>query len=104
MSEVRQLVEDTPLTPFTRVALAADFASPFANAGERGLGFINSDVTLYLHRLPVTQWIGFDVMNHHATDGVAIGECWLYDEEGAIGTSTVAALAQRKPMTDVPPP
>ena len=55
MSEVRELVEGMPLTPFARVALAADFASPFANAGDKGLGFINSDVTLYLHRLPVTQ-------------------------------------------------
>ena len=98
MSEVRDLVEGVPLTPFVRVALAADFASPFANAGDQGLGFINSDVTLYLHRLPVTQWVGFEVVNHHATSGVAIGECWLHDEQGAIGTSTVAALAQRKPM------
>jgi acyl-CoA thioesterase len=104
MSEVRELVEGTPLTPFDCVALAADFASPFANAGEKGLGFINSDVTLYLHRLPVTKWIGFDVVNHQASAGIAIGECWLYDEQGPIGTSTVAALAQRKPMTDVPPP
>jgi acyl-Coa thioesterase superfamily protein/acyl-CoA thioesterase superfamily protein len=104
MSEVRALVEGVPLTPFTRVALAADFTSPFANAGEKGLAFINSDVTLYLHRLPVTQWIGFDVVNHHATAGIAIGECWLYDEEGAIGTSTVAALAQRKPMAPRPRP
>ena len=39
------------------------------------------------------------VVNHHASDGIAIGECWLYDEKGPIGTSTVAALAQRKPMT-----
>src|SRR6266403_6187320 len=30
MSEVRELVEGTPLTPFVRVALAADFAGPFA--------------------------------------------------------------------------
>jgi hypothetical protein len=104
MSEVRDLVENVPLTPFVRAALAADFASPFANAGDQGLGFINSDVTLYLHRLPVTQWVGFEVVNHHASSGVAIGECWLYDEEGAIGTSTVAALAQRKPMTQPPPP
>jgi Thioesterase-like superfamily len=104
MSEVRELVDGVPLTPFACVALAADFASPFANAGEKGLGFINSDVTLYLYRLPVTKWIGFDVVNHHAAEGIAIGECWLYDEEGAIGTSTVAALAQRKPMTNVPPP
>ncbi len=104
MSEVRDLVDGTPLTPFVRVAVAADFASPFANAGERGLGYINSDVTLYLHRLPATPWIGFDVVNHHASDGIAIGECWLYDERGPIGTSTVAALAQRKPMARPPPP
>ena len=104
MSEVRELVEGVPMSPFVHVATGADFASPFANAGDQGLGYINSDVTLYLHRLPVTRWIGFDVVNHHASDGIAIGECWLYDEKGPIGTSTVAALAQRKPMTNVPPP
>ena len=80
MSEVRDLVEGAPLTPFVRVAVAADFASPFANAGDQGLGYINSDVTLYLHRLPVKEWIGFEVVNHHATDGIAIGECLLYDQ------------------------
>jgi Thioesterase-like superfamily len=104
ISEVRELVQGVPMSPFVHVATGADFASPFANAGDQGLGYINSDVTLYLHRLPVTRWIGFEVVNHHATEGVAIGECWLYDERGPIGTSTVAALAQRKPMTNVPPP
>ena len=102
MSEVRELVDGVRIPPFVHVATGADFASPFANAGDQGLGYINSDVTLYLHRLPVTRWVGFDVVNHHATDGIAIGECWLYDEKGPIGTSTVAALAQRKPMTNVP--
>jgi len=100
MSEVRELVAGVPMTPFVHVAVGADFASPFANAGDKGLGYINSDVTIYLHRLPVTNWIGFDVVNHHGTDGVAIGECWLYDEQGPIGTATVAALAQRKPMAN----
>jgi hypothetical protein len=42
-------------------------------------------------------------VNHQATDGIAIGECFLYDEHGAIGTSTVAALAQRKPMPALRP-
>lgn len=98
MGEVRDLIEGVPLTPFTRAALAADFASPFANSGDKGLGYINSDLTLYLHRLPTTMWIGFEVVNHHATAGVAIGECFLYDEEGPIGSSTVCALAQRRRM------
>jgi hypothetical protein len=96
MSEVRDCVEGEPMTPFVRVALAADFASPFANSGDQGLAWINSDITLYLHKLPATKWIGFEVKNHGASKGVAIGECWLYDEEGPIGTSTVAALAQRR--------
>ena len=96
MSEERDCVEGEALTPFVRAALAADFASPFANSGDAGLSWINSDITLYLHRLPATAWIGFEVKNHGATKGVAIGECWLYDEQGPIGTSTVAALAQRR--------
>lgn len=96
MSEVRELVEGEPLTPFTRVAVAADFASPFANAGDKGLGYINSDVTVYLHRLPRTEWVGFEVVNHGATDGVAIGECFLYDEEGPIGSASCTALAQSR--------
>jgi acyl-CoA thioesterase len=95
MREVRDLIAGVPLTPFARAALAADFASPFANAGANGLAYINSDVTLYLHRLPVDEWIGFEVVNHQATDGVAIGECFAYDRNGAIGSSSVTALAQR---------
>ncbi len=46
MSEVRDLVEGAALTPFVRAAAAADFASPLADAGDHGLGYINSDVTL----------------------------------------------------------
>ncbi len=102
MSEVRELVEGTALTPFIRVALCADFASPFANAGDKGLSYINSDVTLYLHRAPVKEWIGLEVAHHQATAGVAIGECYLYDVEGPIGSATVAALAQRRRMA-LPP-
>jgi hypothetical protein len=96
MSEVRELVEGRALTPFVRVAVSADFASPAAHAGDQGLEFINSDVTVYLHREPRGEWIGYEVVNHGATDGVAVGECFLYDEEGPIGTASCAALAQRR--------
>ena len=96
MSDFRELIEGEAITPFARVALAADFASPFANSGDKGLGWINSDITLYLARLPVTEWVGFEVKNHQHDAGVAIAECWLYDEEGPIGSSSCAALAQRR--------
>lgn len=96
LSEVRELVGGRPLTPFVRVAVSADFASPFANAGDKGLEFINSDVTVYLHREPVGEWIGYEVVNHGATAGVSIGECFLYDEDGPIGSASCCALAQRR--------
>jgi acyl-Coa thioesterase superfamily protein/acyl-CoA thioesterase superfamily protein len=95
LRESRELVGGTPLTPFMRAAIPADLANPFSNSGDRGLGYINSDVTIYLHRLPVDEWIGMEVVNHHATDGVAIGQVVLYDRTGAIGTSSVCGPAQR---------
>jgi hypothetical protein len=96
MAEVRELVAGAPLTPFTRVAVASDFTSPLANRGENSLGYINTDVNLYLHRLPKGEWIGFEKINHQASDGVAIGECFLYDLEGAIGSASCAALRQER--------
>ena len=100
MSEVREVVEGVPLTPFQRVAVACDFVSPLAHAGDKGLGYINSDVTLYLHRLPTTEWIGFESTYHGADDGVAVGDCRIYGEDGPLGLAACTALAQRR----MPPP
>ena len=98
MAEVRDLVEGEPWTPFARVAVAADIVSPFANSGDQGLGYINSDVTLYLHREPVSEWVGFEVVNHGATAGVAIGACIVHDERGPIGEANCTALAQKRKL------
>jgi acyl-CoA thioesterase len=102
--EVRGLFEGETLTPFQRVALAADFASPLANSGAGGLAYINTDITLYLHRLPAGEWLGFESVAHHAAEGVAVGECMLYDEDGPIGRSITAALAQRRNAGAESPP
>lgn len=94
--ENRELVGGHRHTPFTRVAVAADFASPLANGSESSIDFINSDFTVYLHRQPKSEWLGFDFVKHHACEGIAVGECWLYDEVGSLGTVTVAALTQHR--------
>ena len=96
LHESRELVFGTPLTPFMRAAIHADLANPFSNSGDHGLAYINSDVTLYLHRFPLGEWIGMEVVNHQASDGIAIGEVVLYDRSGAIGTSSVCSLAQAR--------
>ena len=94
--ETRELVGGFPHTPFTRVAAAADVASPMSNSSPDGIGYINSDVTLYLSRLPATEWLGMEAVNHQSSEGVAIGECWIHDEAGPIGSATIAAIPQQR--------
>jgi hypothetical protein len=104
IAEARLLVDDEPLTPFLRVASAADVAHPFANSGSGGLEFINADISLYVHRDPVGEWLGFEVIDHQSSDGVAVGECRLYDTTGRIGQSLVCAVANRRgPNTELGP-
>jgi hypothetical protein len=95
--EVRPLVDGLDYTPFTRIATGLDYVSPLSNASERRLGFINSDATLYLHRPPVGEWVGYEVTNHQSSEGVAIGQCNLHDAEGPVGFASCTALAQRPP-------
>jgi hypothetical protein len=99
LRETRGLVEGVELTPFIRAAFAADFTNPFANSGSEGLKYVNADITLYLHRLPEGEWLGFEVASHHAAEGIAVGECTMYDEAGAVGRSTVVGLSNRRKAT-----
>ncbi len=96
LRENRPLAEGVEMSPFVRAAFAADYTNPFANSGSNGLEFVNADITLYLHRLPRGEWLGFDVVEHRASDGVALGECALYDLDGPIGRSLVSGVANRK--------
>jgi hypothetical protein len=92
-----EVVRGVENTPFVRVALSSDFASPFALHSDVGLYYINSDITLNIHRLPVGDWIGFEVAAAGATEGVAVGNCFLYDTTGRIGSVVMGALAQQQP-------
>jgi hypothetical protein len=96
LREVRPLVAGEAHTPFSRIAAGIDYTSPTSNASETSLDFINSDVTLYLHRLPAGEWIGYEVTDHQSAEGVAIGHCVLHDIHGPVGFSSCAGLAQKR--------
>lgn len=96
MRDTIELVAGEPLTPFLRAALAVDFVSPMANRSEQGLDFLNADVTMYLHRDPRDEWIGFDVTGHQSSAGIAVGTCTLYDIDGPIGEGVVCAVSNKR--------
>lgn len=93
---------DEPITPLVRVAAGADFTSAFANAAQglanprpRGaIGFINTDLTLHLHRYPESEWIAMGIAGRSHTAGISVGHVALYDQQGPIGRCTTLSLAQ----------
>jgi hypothetical protein len=48
-------------------------------------GFVNTDLTVYLHRPPEGEWIGLDSTTVLSPDAVGVAESVLHDERGPIG-------------------
>lgn len=94
--ELHRLMRDEPLSPYARVALGADYVSAYAHGADTGIEYMNTDVTLQLHRLPQGEWIGYEVTGHDASGGIAVGHCRLYDTAGPIGFVACTALANRR--------
>jgi Acyl-CoA thioesterase N-terminal domain len=92
LHETRSLIDDEPMSPFTRAAMAADITASIANWGTKGLQFINVDYTLTLSRLPEGPHVGLASLTHHSTDGVATGSAVLVDRHGPIGSGVSVAI------------
>jgi hypothetical protein len=99
------LIDDEPLTAFTRAAMAGDITASIANWGTQGLQFINADYTLTLSRLPEGSRIGLASVTHSSHDGVATGSAILVDHKGPIGSGVSVSIAQSgfRPASVHPP-
>ena len=93
LRETKLLVDDEPLSPFTRAIMAGDVTSSLTHWGADGLEFINADYTITLSRLPDGVYIGLASMTHYSHAGVATGVATLFDEKGPIGSGMATALA-----------
>jgi hypothetical protein len=93
LRETKLLVDDEPLSPFTRVVMAADVTSSLTHWGTEGLHFINADYTVTLSRLPEGEYIGLAAMTHYGHGGIATGVATLFDERAPIGSGMAVALA-----------
>lgn len=91
------LVAGEEMTPLVRMAATADFGNALGHirAGD-GIGFINADITLYLHRLPLGEWICLDTQSAGQPHGVGLVESIVHDERGPVGRVVQALLANRR--------
>ncbi len=91
-NETRGLVDDEPLSPAVRAAVSGDLACPLANSSDDGLHYINADYTLTMGRLPVGDWIGIEVIQQIAADGISLASCTYVDTGGPFGMSTGSSI------------
>jgi Thioesterase-like superfamily len=80
-----------------RTAAAADFG----NGVSRILDFethvfINPDLTVSLSRVPVGQWIGFDVVSRLSADGYGQAESLIFDRTGPVGRAVQSLLVEER--------
>jgi hypothetical protein len=91
------LVEGEQNTPFVRAATLSDFTNAFSNmAGRSPTGFINADITLYLHRYPDGEWIGLETQRAAQPHGLGVSTATMHDHLGPIGTVVEAVLANSR--------
>lgn len=92
------LIEGEPTTPLSRVAAAADFGNGISWVLDRNAGytFVNPDLTIYLHRIPVGEWICLDAATYTSAQGVGLAESQLFDEQGPIGRGAQSLLLDHR--------
>jgi hypothetical protein len=89
------LLPDVPPSPLARVAAAADFGNGIGAALPYDrFTFLNADLTLHLHRLPVGEWVCLDAATWPEGDGVGVAESALFDERGRIGRALQSVLIE----------
>ncbi|MCC6388661.1 MAG: thioesterase family protein [Dehalococcoidia bacterium] len=91
------LVEGEETTPLVRLAATSDFGNALGSIrASAQTGFINADITLYVHRLPVGEWICLDTVGAAQPHGVGLMQTTVYDAEGSVGLVAQAVLANQR--------
>lgn len=83
-------VPDSPWVRLMGVADTANGTNPTLDPGQ--WQFMNTDITVNLHRLPRGEWTGIRADANYGPDGVGLTVSRLFDEDGPVGTCTQALM------------
>jgi hypothetical protein len=87
-------------SPLQRLATAGDFGNGIsAVLSWDEYMFINPDLTLYVDRQPVGEWIGLEARTTLTPEGIGTAESVLFDERGRIGRAMQALLVAPRPSS-----
>jgi acyl-coenzyme A thioesterase PaaI-like protein len=92
-----EVADGVELTPLARAAAAADFGN--------GIGpplpidrflYINPDLSVDLHRLPIGEWVGMQASSVAQPTGIGLTTSTLFDERGRIGLAAQSLFVDQR--------
>jgi hypothetical protein len=84
-------------TPLQRVLAAADSGNGVSAALDWSKYlFINVDLTVHLHRMPLGEWVCLDAVTLPEVNGVGMADTRLLDERGPIGRAAQTLLVAER--------
>ena len=87
------LVAGEEPTPLQRVMIAADTGNGIsATLDIDRFVFINVDLSVHLHRMPVGEWVCLDALTIPEPTGIGLADTMLLDERGPIGRACQTLL------------
>ncbi|WP_284455495.1 acyl-CoA thioesterase domain-containing protein [Alloalcanivorax xenomutans] len=91
------LIEDRTTTATAGAVAAADFGNglSWVLPLDRYL-FANTDLTVYLQRPPVSEWVGLDSQTWIEPSGIGLTRSVLHDEQGPIGVAQQNLLVRER--------
>jgi Acyl-CoA thioesterase C-terminal domain/Acyl-CoA thioesterase N-terminal domain len=82
----RPLIDDEHAIPIARVVAAADFGNGVSRVLDfESYLFVNTDLTVHLHREPQGEWVLLDAHTRVEPHGAGLARSALYDERGPLG-------------------
>ena len=93
----KPLIAGEAPSPLQRVAAVADFANGLGMDVPRDrYSFVNPDLTIVLHRLPVGEWVALDGSSFPEGAGIGVAEGVLHDERGRVGRALQTIILERR--------
>lgn len=91
------LVAGEDPSPLQRVLVAADSGNGISSTLDfRRYLFINVDLTVHLHRMPVGEWVCLDSLTIPEPTGLGMSDTQLHDERGPIGRACQTLLVAER--------
>jgi hypothetical protein len=92
------LLPDEEPSGFQRICPLADCGNGVSRNGEvTDFAFVNTDLTVVLHRDPVGEWFGIDAVSRWEPNGHGMSDSLLFDRQGPVGRALQTLLVQPGP-------